>query len=517
MKIKIDKITAFLIIAVIASIIIRFYNLNGFGYSTDEPIIITAGIKHFLNNAYSTSLYDMATPGGQWPIGLSVTLLSDRDFSVIRDFTEMDYASIDANKNLLMGLETYARIPSAIAGLLSGVFVYLLVKEMYGRKAALISFLFFSFNPVIIDYSRIALLEIFQIFYMMAGLYFLYLSISRKDKVYRNLILSGVFFGLTGAAKLNGLMILPLALILLIIRRVSVKKKKNELSIDVLSAARDCLLLLIPSILTLGIVFGFDFSVPLKVYEYYSEAGGAGVQFVLFDLLYDALFFINPIFWIFLGVSLFLIYKERKELKTNDYFSIFLIVVLLASGFFEAHESIKRGIQYISLLFIISGRVFSNKNSKRTKSKYYYYAAIIMVLIDLALVLYYFPNTGLAKSIVCVSQECQDAHATRNINSRMVGEYLDSIPDAVVFDTIQTTGLIGFYIDSYERYMPGGIARLLLGSCPNFTQLKEGGFNKVVENDGCFSAISEELKNCPYETITFRNYEMVKIYDISGC
>ncbi len=515
MKIKLNKHAGLFLLILLCSILIRFYELDAFGYSTDEPIIITTGIKHFLNNPYSASLFDMATPGGQWPIGLSVTLLSDRDFSIIRDYGIMDYASIDTNNYLLVGLETFARIPSAIAGVISGVLIYLIVKEMYGKKSALISYLLYSFNPIIIDYSRIALLEIFQIVYMLAAVYFFYLSLVRKEKN-KHLILTGVFLGLTAAAKMNTLILIPLFVLFSIASQTSISKKKNQISLDLLGFAKNSLLIIVPSVLVFGLVFGFDFSVPLQIYEYYSMAGGTGVQFVLFNLLYDMIFFINPLFWVLLGISLYFIYKDRKSMKMNDLFALFLILIIFTSGFFEAHESIKRGIQYVLLLFIIGSRLFSENNKSSTSKKWLNYVPLIILITNLALVMYYFPNTGLAKSIICTSQECQDAHATRNYNSRLAGEYFDDIQGAVVFDTTETTGLMGFYLNNAD-YFTGGLSKILIGECPSFDMIKSGGFNYVVDNDGCFSTISNELSNCPSDIIRVKNYEMTTIYDISDC
>lgn len=515
MKIKITKYTGILIAIFLVSVFIRFYQLDACGFSTDEPVIITSGIKHFLDNPYSVSLYDMATPGGQWPIGLFVTLLSDTDFSPIRDYGIMDYADIDLNVELLQGLEFFARLPSAIAGVLSGIFVYLLVKEMYGRKSGIVSYLLFTFNPIIIDYSRIALLEIFQIFYMLAAMYFFYIALTKKKNSTINLVISSVFFGLTAAAKLNGLMLIPLFTLFSIVSKVSFSKKKH-LVVDIIGVVKNLVILIGVSLFILALVFGFDLSVPYQVYTYYSSAGGAGVQFVLFNLIYDSLFFINPIVWICLFASFYLIYKDRNELKLNDMFSILLILILLISGFFEAHESIKRGIQYVLFIFIISGRIFSKNNTSIFKSKYWTYAIIFIAISNLALVAYYFPNTGLSKSIICTSQDCISAHNTRNFDSRIVGEYLNSLENAIVYDSISTTGLVAFYLDD-SNYVNGGIARLQLGECPSFEVLKDSGFNYVINNSGCSSVLLDDLNNCEYISLYIRNYEMTQIYNISDC
>ncbi|VVB75964.1 Dolichyl-phosphate-mannose-protein mannosyltransferase [Candidatus Tiddalikarchaeum anstoanum] len=515
MKIKIDKFTLIFFAVLIVSSFIRLSNLDSVGYTTDEPVIITAGIKHFLNNPYSVSLYDMATPGGQWPIGLSIVLLSNRDFSPIRNYPQMDYASIDVNRDLIKGLEFAARLPSALAGIISGVVIYFLVKNMYGKKAGLISFALFSFNPLIIDYSRVALLEIFQILYTVLALLFFYLWLEKKKL--QDLVISSVFLGLIAAAKLNGLVLIPLFAAFSTI--AGIKMLKKELSFDVVVILKNILIIAGVSALTLGIIFGFDFSVPYKVYQYYNLAGGAGIHFVLFELLYDSLFFNNPLLWILVASSLYMIYKEIKNIKLNDAFSVFLLVLLLFSGFFEAHESIKRGIQYSMLFFIIAGRVFSDNNKIKYASKFWLIISLVIIISDLALTAYYFPNMGLAKNVLCTSQECQDGHNLRNFDSRIVGEYLNSLNGVNVYDPVGTTGLIGFYVNNNVNYINAGIAKLMLGTntCPSFEILKNSSITHVIGSGECVSSINNSLARCPYNSISVKNYEMTKVYDIRSC
>lgn len=512
MKIRVDKYTIIFGLILLVSFGLRFIQLDAVGYVTDEPVIITAGIKHFLNNEYPVSLYDMATPGGQWPIGLSVTTLVNRDFSAIKSFGIMDYVSIDLYPELLMGLEWSARLPGAILGFLSIIVVYLLVCELYGRRAGVISSALFAFNPVLIDYSRIALLEIYQIFYMLVALYFFYLSMSKKKHKNKYLVASSVFLGLTAAAKLNGLMLIPLFIIFSVITGVRVKKRKKELNIDLFEFAKNAIIIIFFSFLVLGVVFDFNFNTPYQVYNYYSGAGGTGMQFVLFNLLIDSLFFINPLVWFLLIIGVNSIVKDKNK-GLNDYFAIFLIVLIFMSGFFEAHASIKRGIQYICLIFLIVGKVYS----KKKLNKVIEYIPLIIILSNLILVLYFFPNTGLAKNVLCVSNECINNHNTRNYDARLVGEYLNTLEGAVIFDTVETTGLTMFYLQDYWNYMNGGVAKFNLGTCPTLDILKENGFTHVIDNNGCFNVLENDLNDCDYEVVKKNYYEIARVYDIRGC
>jgi hypothetical protein len=165
------------------------------------------------------------------------------------------------------------------------------------------------------------------------------------------------------------------------------------------------------------------------------------------------------------------------------------------------------------LIFIISSKVFSLK----LKSKWLDYIPLIIVLINLGLIIYYFPNTGLAKSIICTSQACLDEHATRNFDSRIVGEYINGLNGSVVYDSTDRTGLVGFYLDEYWKYMTGGIARLTVGGCPGMDVIRDNGFTHVINNTGCVSVILDDLVNCSYKSIYIRNYEMTQVYDIRGC
>jgi len=69
--------------------------------------------------------------------------------------------------------ELSTRLPSAIAGILSVYVLYLLTKNLFNKKVALISALFFSLNGLYIAFSRILQYQIHYVFFGLLSLYLL--------------------------------------------------------------------------------------------------------------------------------------------------------------------------------------------------------------------------------------------------------------------------------------------------------------------------------------------------------
>ncbi len=92
------------------------------------------------------------------------------------------------------------RLPTIIAGTLTIVIVYLLVRRLRDEKTALITAFLLSFENLWFTHSSIALLDIIAVFFSVLGIYLF---------VYNRKTLSGIAFGLGLLSKETVLLVIP--------------------------------------------------------------------------------------------------------------------------------------------------------------------------------------------------------------------------------------------------------------------------------------------------------------------
>ncbi len=111
------------------------------------------------------------------------------------DYVESSYRFLVVPFIGLFGLNEFAtRLPSAIIGILSILILYLLAKELFNPKIALISALFLAISPWHIQFSRIAWPNTLMIFLFCSGLLFFMKAFNKNP---RYLLLSAVVFSLS--------------------------------------------------------------------------------------------------------------------------------------------------------------------------------------------------------------------------------------------------------------------------------------------------------------------------------
>jgi 4-amino-4-deoxy-L-arabinose transferase-like glycosyltransferase len=121
------------------------------------------------------------------------------------------YATIPFVK--IFGLNEWGvRLPSVFFGILSIIFLYLLVKKTVNEKMALISALFLAISPWHLQYSRAAFELSLLLFLFILGIYTFMLSL----KHHRILPFSAFLFGLTIYTYSTANIFLPLILFLII-------------------------------------------------------------------------------------------------------------------------------------------------------------------------------------------------------------------------------------------------------------------------------------------------------------
>lgn len=136
----------------------------------------------------------------------------------------------------LFGINPFSiRFWSIIMGLGSILFLYLLVKKLFGNKVAFFSAVFLATNPLFFIMSRQFRPEVFVTFFVLASSYILYLAkLKKKNYLY---FISGL---LTGAAFLShfyGAFYIGACILYLIIELIKKRIKIQELFLFIFGAA----------------------------------------------------------------------------------------------------------------------------------------------------------------------------------------------------------------------------------------------------------------------------------------
>lgn len=120
------------------------------------------------------------------------------------------------------------RLPSAIFGIASIYFIFLIAKKIFDKKTAYLAATISSVNVYLVWVSRLGLQEAMVIFLILASIYF-FLKGLEDD---RFLLLFGIFLGLSWMTKYTTFILLPLSIVFLaFLRRDILMKKKFWLGI----------------------------------------------------------------------------------------------------------------------------------------------------------------------------------------------------------------------------------------------------------------------------------------------
>ncbi len=123
----------------------------------------------------------------------------------------LEYVSFGIfGENVMVG-----RFPPLIAGLASILFVFLIAEQLFSRKVGVLAALLFAFTTNHVWISRVALQESLVIALMLAASYAFLLALDDK----RKLIHAGALLGLAFLAKYTALILIPIFLTILLIRR----------------------------------------------------------------------------------------------------------------------------------------------------------------------------------------------------------------------------------------------------------------------------------------------------------
>ncbi len=115
------------------------------------------------------------------------------------------------------------RLQSVIFGFLTNLFLFLLIKNLFDKKTALISFFIASFSHVSIAYSRINLPNIQTPFFFVLSLYVLTQAIKQQKSLL--FILGGLIVGLSFYSYTGAKIIITIVLLYFIINKQKLKIK----------------------------------------------------------------------------------------------------------------------------------------------------------------------------------------------------------------------------------------------------------------------------------------------------
>mgnify|MGYP001773355249 CR=1 FL=1 len=101
----------------------------------------------------------------------------------------------------------WARLPMIFLLILCGIFIFLLAKEFFGEKVALLSLFFFSFSPTFLAHGRFVTTDVGAALGVTLATYF-FLKALKNDSL-KNLIVAGIGLGVAELLKFTTILLVP--------------------------------------------------------------------------------------------------------------------------------------------------------------------------------------------------------------------------------------------------------------------------------------------------------------------
>ena len=281
-----------LILVALVSLVLRFHNLGYSDFQGDE-------IKALYLPEEGQTFFNYIMDQRKGPVQFIVTY-------VLKLF--------DPGYNY----QFFLRLPFALAGFLSVIFFFKLVKMHFGEKIAFYSSLFFATNGFLIAFSRIIQYQSFVIFFMILCLYFLTLAIKEDSYKIKGIYLGLISWAISILSHYDGVFIAPFVLYLLIVWFKKVEIIKNlKIGTFLISGFTSLALLLsfyIPFVLTLSESTG-DYWTGRITGEVSAKISSSKYLFTVYQPIYvvhmyTALFILGAIF-----ISLGLFSKRILRIK----------------------------------------------------------------------------------------------------------------------------------------------------------------------------------------------------------
>lgn len=207
-KLKLTKENITIIVIVIISAILNFANLNNASYNSYYAAAVksmTTSLKNFFFVSFDPAGFVTIDkpPLGFWFQAISAKIFGFSTFSIL--------------------------LPSAIAGVLSVIIIYIIVKRAFGTAAGLLSALFLSITPVFVAVSRNNTIDNILICFLLLSCWAL--SIAAEKGKFKYLILSMVLLGLGFNVKMLQAYLIGPALYITYLLSTAVSLKKRIINI----------------------------------------------------------------------------------------------------------------------------------------------------------------------------------------------------------------------------------------------------------------------------------------------
>jgi len=257
-----------------------------------------------------------------------------------------------------------SRFMFILLSLILGYYVFLFAKDLYGTKPALFALFLYSFSPNIIAHSRIVHTDIPLTLFCFATIYHLRKYLLHKQN--KQLILTGIFFGLSQATKFTALVMIPIIILTIIAYYI-----KDKQLIKPISWTQIIKLFLIGFIVLLATYLIIQFPYYISGFKYQLSRGGSpafllGERSLTGWWYYYIIAFLlkTPIPTLILIILSFISFKKAKHNEiTNEY--ILLIPILLFHIFLFINP-INIGLRYIlptyPFIFVFVSKFFKIRN-----------------------------------------------------------------------------------------------------------------------------------------------------------
>ncbi|KKS21358.1 MAG: Glycosyl transferase family 39 [candidate division WWE3 bacterium GW2011_GWA1_41_8] len=148
------------------------------------------------------------------------------------------------------------RLPFAIAGILTVLFFYKLIKIHFGRKIAFYASFFIATNGFFIAFSRIVQYQSFVILFAVLALYCFTLVSTQKKWTYKGIYLGFIFWALSILSHYDGVFIAPFAFYLIykwyLQAPTGLKERRNHLMYSMLLSGAVLATFYIPFVISIS-------------------------------------------------------------------------------------------------------------------------------------------------------------------------------------------------------------------------------------------------------------------------
>lgn len=185
----------YLVLIIIFSFIIRIWHLGQIKKLIFDELYFVNFARNYINHV---SFFDIHPPLGKLIIASAIKLLGDT--------------------------QTSWRIPEVIIGTLFIGLIYLVGTELKNKTVGLITALLIAFDGIFLVYSRVGLMDIFLVFFIILTFYFC-LRFARTRRT-SDLIFAGIALGLAASIKYVGFLGYGMIITVFLARNISLKENK---------------------------------------------------------------------------------------------------------------------------------------------------------------------------------------------------------------------------------------------------------------------------------------------------